>query len=83
MTSPGTSSLRGRGDPFAVALHPRLDRQPGLQRLDRVAGLALFPEADDGVGDQQHQDDEEVGPVRTTPDSTTATSIIQGIGPQK
>jgi hypothetical protein len=46
-----------------IALDPRLDRQFGLQCVDGVAGLALLPEADRGVCNQQHQDDEEVGPV--------------------
>ena len=54
---------RWRVDPFAVALDPGLDRQPGLQGLDGVARLAFFPKAHRGIGNQQQQDDEEVGPV--------------------
>ena len=54
---------RRRRDPFAVALHPGLDRQPGLQGIDGVAGLAFFPEPDHGIGNKQNQNDEEIGPV--------------------
>ena len=63
ITSPGTSSRAGRSDPLAVTLHPGVDRQLGLQGGDRVAGLALLPEPDDGVGAEQHEDDAEVRPV--------------------
>jgi hypothetical protein len=55
--------VRGRGNPLAVTLHPCFDREPGLQGGDRAACLALLPESDRGVGDEQEQDDEEVRPV--------------------
>ena len=74
---------RRRGDPLPVALHPGLDRQLGLQGVDGLARLVLFPEPDRGVGNEQDQDDEEVRPVPSTPDRITAASIIHGIGPQK
>ncbi len=54
---------RRRSDPLAVTLHPGLDGQLGLQGGDRVAGLALLPESDDGVGAEQNEDDAEVRPV--------------------
>ena len=76
--------LSRRGiDPLAVAQHTGLDRELGLQGVDGLAGLVLFPEPDAGVGEQQDQNDDEVGPVAQTADRITATSIIQGIGPQK
>ena len=54
---------RRRGDPFPIPLHPRLDRQPGLEGGDGVAGLVFLPEPDHGVGEQQDEDDREVRPV--------------------
>ena len=58
---------RRRGDPLSITLHPGLDRQFGLQGSDGVARLVFFPESDDGVGNQQEEDDEEIRPV---PDRT-------------
>ena len=52
-----------RRHPFAVADHPGLDRQRGLQSRDGVARLTLFPEPDHRIGDEQQQDDEEIGPM--------------------
>ena len=67
-----------------VALDPRRQGQLGLEGGDGVAGLILLPEADDGVDHQQDEDDAEIGPVpHRRPTRSTATSIIQGIGPQK
>jgi len=43
----------------------------------------FFPESDHAVRNKQNKDDEEVRPMRSTPDRITAASIIQGIGPQK
>ena len=54
---------RRRGDPLPIAFHPGLDRQLGLEGLDGVARLALFPESDHGVGNKQKEDDEEIRPV--------------------
>ena len=54
---------RRRVDPLPIPLHPGLDRQLGLERVDGVARLAFFPESDHGVGEQQNEDDEEVRPV--------------------
>jgi hypothetical protein len=59
----GHQFSRRRGDPFAIALHAGFDRQPRLQRIDGVAGLAFLPESDRCIGKQQQQDDEEVRPV--------------------
>ena len=50
-------------DPLAVPFDTGLDRQLGLQGGDGLARLALFPEPDAGVGQEQDEDDEEVGPV--------------------
>jgi len=58
---------RGRSHPLSVALHPRLDCQRRLQCGDGVAGLALLPESDDGVGHEQDENDHQVRPV---PDDT-------------
>ena len=58
---------RGRRDPFAVAQHPRLDRELGLQGVDGLASLMLLGESDDAVRDKQDQDDEEVRPVPQHP----------------
>ena len=54
---------RRRGDPFSIAFHPGLNRQSGLQGINGVARLVLFPEPDHGVGDKQEEDDEKIGPV--------------------
>ena len=54
---------RRRRDPLSIALHPGLDRELGLQRFDGIARLALFPEPDGGIGNKQHQNDEEIGPM--------------------
>ena len=54
---------RRRGDPFAIPLDAGVDGQIGLQGGDRVARLTLFPEADHGVGHEQHEDDTEIWPV--------------------
>ena len=75
---------RRRCRPLAVSLHPGLDRQPGLQRVDGVARLVLFPEPHHGVGEEQHEDDAEVRPsAGRPPRGSTAASIIHGMGPQK
>ncbi len=52
-----------RVDPLAIALHSGLDRQPGLQGVDGVAGLAFFPESHHGVANKQEEDDAEILPV--------------------
>jgi hypothetical protein len=57
---------RGRG-PLAAALGAGVDGELGLQRVDRVAGLAFLGEADDTVGQQQDTDDDEVRPVPDRP----------------
>ena len=49
--------------PGAVALDLGRQGQLLLERRDRVAGLELFPESDDGVHHEQDQDDTEVHPV--------------------
>ncbi len=54
---------RRRGGPLPVPLHPRLDRELGLEGGDSVAGLVLLPEPDHGVGQQQDEDDREVRPM--------------------
>ena len=54
---------RRRVDPLPIAFHPGLDRQLGLEGLDGVARLALFPESHHGVGHKQKEDDEKVRPV--------------------
>ncbi len=54
---------RGNGAPLPVAPHARLRGERRLERVDRIAGLIFFPETDDDVHKQQHQDDAEVGPV--------------------
>ena len=54
---------RRRGDPCAVAFHPRVDRELGLEGLNRVASLSFLGVADYTVGQQQQQDDEEIRPV--------------------
>ena len=46
-----------------IPFHPGLDRQLGLQGGDGVARLVFFPESDHGVGHEQKENDEEVGPV--------------------
>ena len=83
ITSPGTSSRAGGVIHAPSRLDPGLDRQLGLQSVDRVTRLVFLPEPDHPVGHQQHQDDEEVGPVPDRADRTAAISIIHGIGPQK
>ena len=55
--------LRGEVRPCSVAQHARMRREFGLERGNRVAGLILLPEPDQGVGEEQHGDDDEVGPV--------------------
>jgi len=60
---PGHQFPCRRGNPVTVASDPGVDRELGLQRVDRVAGLPFLAVADDTVGQQQQQDDEEVGPV--------------------
>ena len=55
--------LRRWRDPLPVALHSRLDCEPRLQGVNRIAGLALFPEPDDRIGKQQNKNDEEIGPM--------------------
>ena len=54
---------RRNGEPLAVALGPRFERQRFLQCRDGVTGLELFPETDAGVHQQQRQNDAEVLPV--------------------
>ena len=49
--------------PSAVPPDPGAGREPRLQCGDRIAGLVLFPETDPGVGEQQHEDDDEIGPM--------------------
>ena len=51
------------GYPLSVASDARSGRQLGLQRVDGISRLVLLGVAHDSVRDEQHQDDEEVGPV--------------------
>ena len=63
MASPGTNSRAGRIDPLPVAFDASLDCQRRFQGIDGIACLALFPESHDGVGEQQDENDPEIGPV--------------------
>ena len=49
--------------PRPVAQHPRLGGEALLQRLERVGGLVVLPEADGGVVEEEPADHEEIGPV--------------------
>ena len=51
------------GGELSIAQGRRLWRHARLQRRQRVGGLALLPEAGDGVVEQQHQNDGEIGPM--------------------
>ena len=54
---------RRGGDPFPIPFHPGLDRKLGFEGGDGIARLALLPESDHGVGQQQEKNDGEVRPV--------------------
>ena len=56
-----------RVSPLPITLHRGLNRQLGLQSLDGVARLMLFPESDHGVGNKQKEDDEKIRPVPDNP----------------
>lgn len=49
--------------PPAVAEHPCLEREPLFQHGDGVSGLALLPETDDRVHEEEEEDDREVLPA--------------------
>ena len=49
--------------PVPVALDMRFGRQAFLQRRQGVGGLAFLPEADAGVVQQQHRDNDEIDPM--------------------
>ena len=59
----GDQLARGNGSPGSAALDLGRQGERGLERGDGVARLEFFPEADDGVGHEQDQDDGEVRPV--------------------
>ena len=61
--SPGTSSCAAMSDQRPVTLDPRMRRKLCLQRSNGVACLILLPKPHDGVGEEQHDDDDEVRPV--------------------
>jgi hypothetical protein len=55
---------RRRGDPFSIAFHPGLNRQPGLQGLNGVALPGVLPRTRPRRWRQAaEEDDEKVGPV--------------------
>ena len=52
-----------RIDPLPVSPNAGVDGELGLQSCNRVSGLVLFPESDDGVGAKQEENDAKIQPV--------------------
>ena len=67
MTSPGTKSRAAGVTHLPSRLTLRLDGKLRLQRLDGIAGLPFFPEADAGIRNEQKKNDEEIRPVPDDP----------------
>ena len=50
-------------DAVGQKLHPRMRRKLGLQCSNGITCLIFLPKSNDGIGDEQHHDDDEIGPM--------------------